>query len=352
MSASPAWTGGRVCVVMMSAIGDAVHALPVVTALKRHTPTCRITWVLQPGPAALVRGHPAVDEIVLFEKSRGWRAYRDVRRRLPDPFDLVLSLQVAIKGGIVTALTRAPVKLGFDRARARDLNWLFTTHRIPPHRPQHVQDQYFEFLDALGVPREPVRWDLGPWPRERDAQRRFTSTLDRPAVALAIGSSDREREWLPDRWADVAAALDRDFGLEPVLVGGRSPRELATEAAIGARAARPLRSTLGIPLRDLVGVLDASALVVSVNTAPLHLAVALERPVIGLLGHWNPKRTGPYRRFGDLQLDAYGEPGEDYPISLQKRPGRMGRITVRDVLEKAEVWRSCYGPTWRGSAEA
>ena len=110
----------RVCVVMMSAIGDAVHVLPVVTALKRRRPGCRITWVLQPGPASLVRGHPAVDEIVTFDKARGWRALLDVRRALAGRrFDLVLDLQVYIKAGLVTALARAPMKLGFDRARAR-----------------------------------------------------------------------------------------------------------------------------------------------------------------------------------------------------------------------------------------
>ena len=90
MSLPDRWRTGRVCVVMMSAVGDTVHALPVVTALKRHAPRCRITWVLQPGPASLVRGHPAVDEIVPFEKARGWRAYLEARRRLREPFDLVL----------------------------------------------------------------------------------------------------------------------------------------------------------------------------------------------------------------------------------------------------------------------
>jgi heptosyltransferase I len=344
------WRTGRVCIVMMSAVGDAVHALPVVTALKRHAPGCRTTWVLQPGPAALVRGHPAVDEIVLFERAKGWRAYVETRRKLAQPFDLVIALQVYLKAGLVTALTRAPVKLGFDLARARDLNWLFTTHRIPPHAPQHVQDQYLEFLDALGVPHEPPTWDLGPWPAEREAQRAFVASLERPAVALAIGSTDPQREWLPERWGELADALSGDFGLQPVLVGARSPRELAVEGLLRARQPRRFRSTLGAPLRDLVGVLDAAELVVAINSAPLHIAVALDRPVVSLLGHWNPKRTGPYRRFGELRLDAYGDPGEDYPISIERRRGRMARITVRDVLEKVAQWRERYGVGWRRGA--
>src|SRR6185369_12425073 len=99
-------------------------------------------------------------------------------------FDVVLNLQVYFKAGIVTAFTRAPVKLGFDRARARDANWLFTTHKIPPHAGQHVQDQYFEFLTALGVPHEPVVWDLGPWPNERAWQREFFARFDRPIAPI------------------------------------------------------------------------------------------------------------------------------------------------------------------------
>ena len=342
MTVPDGWRTGRVCVVMMSAVGDTVHTLPVVTALKRAAPACHLTWVLQPGPASLVRGHPAVDEIVLFEKAKGWRAWAEARRALARPFDLVVALQVYFKAGLLTALIPAAVKLGFDRARARDLNWLVTTHRIPPHPPQHVQDQYFEFLDVLGVPHEPVTWDLGPWPQEREAQRRFFAPLDRPAAALAIGTSGPEREWLPERWAELSDALVERYGLQPVLVGGGSPRERETERAIAARARHRPLSTLGAPLRDLVWLLDGSALVVALDSAPLHLAVALDRPVVGLCGAWNPKRTGPYRRFRDLLVDAYGDPGEDYPLNAERRKGRMPRIQVADVLERVERWKRVY----------
>ena len=72
------------------------------------------------------------------------------------------------------------------------------------------------------------------------------------------------------------------------------------------------------------------------------MTVALDRPVISLMGYTNPKRVGPYRRFHDLLIDAYGEPGEDYPISMENRPGHMARITVRNVLDKVECWRTTY----------
>jgi heptosyltransferase I len=335
--------GRRIGIVMMSAIGDAVHVLPVINALERHDPACHITWVLQPGPAMLVRGHPAVDEIVLFEKAKGWRALVDVRRALATrPFDLLIDLQVYIKASLVTALARSPIKLGFDRARARDLNWLFTNRRIPPHSPQHVQDQYLEFLGALGVQAEPVEWNLGPWPGEREAHRELLARLQGPIATLVIGTSHPQKEWLADRWAALADVLHERHGLEVVLAGGRSPREIETEREILAHARHRPISTLGASLRELVTIIDRSALVISLDTAPLHMAVALDRPVISLMGYNNPKRVGPYRRFHDLIVDAYGDPGESYPITIAHRLDRMPRIQVSDVLEKVELWERRY----------
>lgn len=336
-------SGRRIGIVMMSAIGDAVHVLPVVTALKRQDRTCHIAWVLQPGPASLVRDHPCVDEIIVFDKRRGLGAFLEVRRAIAaQSLDLVVDLQVYAKASIVTALARAPVKLGFDRARARDFNWLATTRRIPAHAPQHVQDQYFEFLAALGVPAEPVVWGLGPWPQERARQRALIAPLGASLATLVVGASHPEKEWPAERWAAVCDALVERWGLVPVLAGGASDRERATEAGIMARARHRPQSTLGIPLRDLVLQLDASELVISLDTGPLHMAVAIGRPVVSLMGYNNPKRVGPYRRFHDLIIDAYGDPGADYPISLAHRYGRMQRIQVSDVLEKIEHWAAAY----------
>jgi heptosyltransferase I len=332
-----------VCIVMMSAVGDAVHVLPVINALKRANPKTRITWILQPGPAALVRDHRSVDEIIVFDRSRRIRAFTDVASELATRrFDLVINLQVYFKAGIVTAMTHAPIKLGFDRSRARDMNWLFTNKKIPAHAVQHVQDQYFEFLGALGVSPEPIEWDLGPWPQERQWQRDFVASIDRPIASIVIATSKPEKDWLPERWADVSDSLYEKFGMQVVLVGGRSERELAAERIVMARARHKPRSELGSGLRNLVSILDASALVLSPDTGPLHMSMALNRPVISLLGYTNPKRTGPYRRFQDLIIDAYGDPGEDYPVSMENRPGRMKRIETQHVLDKVQIWRDRY----------
>ncbi len=335
----------RVGIVMMSAVGDAVHVLPIIHALKAHAPRCRVSWVLQPGPATLVQGHPLVDDIVLFDRSKGWRGFLDTRAALASrPFDVVLGLQVYFKAGLITGFTRAPVKLGFDTARARDANWLFTTHRIAPHRGQHVQDQYFEFLDALAVPHGAPHWTLGPWnDEEREWQRRFLAQFDRPIAPIVVATSKAAKDWMPERWAQVCRTLWTDHGLQPVLVGGHSERERAAEAII-MRDAPMAHSALGSGLRKLSAILDGAAVALSPDTGPLHLAIALRTPVVSLLGYTNPKRVGPYDFAHDLMIDAYGDPGEDYPLDMGYREERLPRITAQHVADKLAHWQRVYAP--------
>ena len=332
----------RVCVVLLSAVGDVVHTLPVVNALKRDDPTRHITWLLQPGPATLVRGHPSVDEIIVVERSRGWRGFLDARRELhARAFDVALALQDYIKAGVLTTFTRAPVRLGFDRARARDLNWLFTNAHLPPNPRRHVQDEYLEFLSALDVEAEPIEWHLGPRDTAREWQREFASRFDRPIVSLVIGSSRPDKDWLPERWAELARILYNRYGLAPVIVGAPTPREVATERAILAGAPRTV-TALDSGLPRLTAILDASALVISLDTGPLHMAVALGTPVVSLIGYTNPLRYGPYRRFQDLIVSAYGDTTRNGAYCTDRRPGRMPNISVRDVLDAVDRWRDVY----------
>ena len=334
--------GSRICVVMLSSVGGTVWTLPVLNAIKRQAPRSHITWVLQPGPASLVREHPAVDDVVLLERKRGWRAFRDVRDTLQQRrFDACITLQIYLKAGIVTSFVHAPVKVGYDKARTKDWSWLFTNRRIPARLRQHVQDEFLEFLGPLGVPVNDIEYRIGPWPHESALQRQFMESLERPAAAIVVGTTNPEKDWPADRWAQVAESLRHDFNLEPVLAGGRSERELQTEAAMRSQMSFVPRSTLGCPLRELVGILDASALVLSPDTGPLHLSVALDRPVIGLYGYLDPRRVGPYRKYHDLLIDVHRDAPEE-PITTEQRRDRMRRIGVRDVLDRVERWQKNY----------
>ena len=336
----------NVGIVMLSTAGGAVWTLPVLNAIKRAHPATRISWVLQPGASLLVEGHPAVDRIIPFERSAGLGAYGKLRRLARNErFDTVLVLQAYLKAAAVGALLPTDNRIAIDRQRARDFSWVFSANRIPARPIGHMQDQYLEFLEPLGIPAEPITYRLGPWESEREWQRKFFEQFTRPAVPLVIGTTKDEKDWPAEHWAEVIDILWHDYAVEPVLVGGRSPRELQAEQVIMARARHKPRSALGSGLRRLVSILDGSVLAISPDTGPLHMAVALNKPVIGLFGYTNPKRTGPYRQFGDLLVDAFGDTGEEYTAAEPNRPGRMNLITVGDVLDEVERWRAAYAST-------
>ena len=332
----------NVCIVMLSAIGDVVHVLPLANALKRAWPDVRISWVIQPTPLKLVEGHPAIDEFIVFDRRRrglrSWTNFADLAHNVRGhSFDLALALQVYLKAGIIVGMLPAKRKLGFDTARARDVNWIFTNERIPPHSPQHVQTQYFEFLNHLGVDPEPVEWGIPITDQEREAQATFFSTLDKPACSVVVGTSKAKKNWTAEGYARILEEIESTHGLQPILVGGPSQieRHMADEI-LSLTNAHPI-DALGDNLRRLVYLLDGSALTVSPDTGPLHISRALETPVVGIYGSTNPKRTGPYRRYYDLVVDGYAEfPGEEYPISTEHRDG-MKRVTVDMVLEKVDL---------------
>lgn len=318
----------------MSALGDVTLGLPVATAIRRARPDVRIVWVAQRGPEALVTGHPAVDVVVPFDRHGGWRAYSDLRRRLAaEPVDVVLDLQVAIKAGLVTALWPAPIKWGVDRARARDANWLFTTHKLAPAPRRHMADQFLEFARALGVDPEPLDYCLRPSPVAL-AWREATLGAEARYAVLVLASSAAHKNWYPDRWAQVARYLVRERGLPVVLAGATSAVERDTAAHVTREVGDGVISALGSGISNLLALLEGAACVISPDTGPLHMAVALGRPVIGLYGSTNPKWVGPYRGDPALLVDRYGDPGEDYAASPARREGRMARVTVDDVLER------------------
>lgn len=325
-----------IAIVLLSAIGDVVHGMPIATSLKTAWPGASLTWIIQPLAHGLVEPHPDVDEFIVFDRAAGLPAFRDFRRSTAGRrFDLVVALQVYLKAGLLTAMLDSPRKLGFDRRRARDFNWWFTTERIAPHPPQHVQDQYLEFLQHLGI--EPVmEWKFAFSDEERAAQRSFFEPLDEPVLAVVVGTTRPGKNWIPERYARVLEVAEADLGLKPVIVGAESAAE--TEAA-----RRVMESTRASPVlalrndvRRLAWLLDGSALLLSPDTGPLHMANALGTPAVSLYGYTDPKRVGPYRGSRDLIIDRFTRPGEREPTEGFRR-GNMERIEVTDVLEKLEM---------------
>ena len=150
-----------------------------------------------------------------------------------------------------------------------------------------------------------------------------------------MATSKPQKNWLPERYAELALRLKDEVGARTVLLGGGAGIERAAADVIlkNAAAAQPI-DALNKGLRTLIGLLTCCDVVVSSDTGPYHMCVAMNVPAVGLFGYTNPKRVGPYRRFQDLLIDAYGDPGENYPISPAYRHDRMQRIQVDQVLAK------------------
>ena len=346
----------ELCIIMLSAIGDAVHVLPVATAIKRAWPHTRITWVIQPGPLQMVRNHPAIDDFIIFHRRRGlraWSSFRELRRQMRGRrFDLLIGLQVYLKAGLITALTPARIKLGFDRTRARDGQWLFTNARIPARGQRHVQDQYLEFIEHLGIDPHPMDWGLHFTPEERQLQADFLSRFTRPLCAVVVATSKPRKNWHAAGYARVLEAAERDHGLQPIIVGGPSPTERKMADAIIAQADAHIIDELNDDLRRLMWIIDASALLISPDTGPLHISRALGTPSISLFGCTNPKRSAPWRAFTDLIVDGYARyPGEQYPLAPIYRDG-MRRIRPEDVIAKVDLAMQRHPPPHTRTAPA
>lgn len=344
----------RICLVLLSGIGDVVHGLPLVNALKRDDPERRITWVVERSPAPLLEPHAAVDEVVRFDRRRGLKEIRALRRELRGQrFDTVLNCGIYFKSGIPTFYAPAPVKVGYGRDRANDLVWILANRRLPPRGPRHRQEMYLEFLEFLGVEAEPIEWRIAITEEEREAQSEFYRNLNAERVAAIVATSAiPAKDWPPERFAELATALDRQYGFRVLLLGGPGEREQQRAREVQARTEANAVWALSADLRRLVYLLDGCDLLIAPDTGPLHIARALETPVIGLYGHTDPLRAGPYRAFEDLTVDRYNyEPdGRSYegpverphPARAGARSERMELIRVADVLGKVELALARY----------
>jgi heptosyltransferase I len=328
----------RIGLVRLSAIGDTVHALALANGIRRGYPDARLTWIVEPISWELLQHQPAIDRFIVFNPREGLAGWRKLAHELRgEPFDLLLVPQVSAKATMVSRLARAKTRLGFDRERSRELHSLFVDRRLEASPPAHAVDQNLEFLDHLGIPRRSPEWNLVVTDEEKEEARAFYNQFGRPAVALVVSSSRPEKDWTAEGYAAVAERVDRQLDLQPVLVGGPGERDRAMAEAI-LRASRNRPSVaLDRPLRSTLAKLWGASVVVAPDTGPLHIAVALGRPTVGLYGFTDPRRTGPYG-FRDLLIDRYNDPGEeDAPITRRTRPGRMETITADQVFDKIRL---------------
>ena len=284
----------RVLAVRLGAIGDVANALVLASALKEASPDSYLGWVVHPLAEPLVRGHPCIDRVHVWERGTGLRGFLALVRVLrSERYDVALDLQRLAKSALLARLSGAPRVLGHDRARTKELAWLWTNERLAPGEGgAHMLTQYLAFARRLGARAEAPRH---VFPSDAAAEARavaLVAELGGAPVLVNLGASKPANRWAPERFGALAAALARD-GHPVCFTGGPGDRPAAERATRVAGSA--VRDLVGATtLRELVALTARARLFVGCDTGPMHLAAAHGVPVVALFGPADPARTGPF----------------------------------------------------------
>ncbi len=304
----------RICVVRLSAIGDTCHTLAVVRAIQDFWPAAKITWIIGKTEAGLLADIPGI-EFIIFDKQAGLGAYVDVRSLLRGRrFDIALCMHASLRANILSCLIPSAYRLGFDRQRARDFQWLFTNQRIVATTNQHVLDGMLGFAQHIGVTGTQLRWDI-PLAAEDLSFATDVTAGDRPVMLISPCSSQRSRNfrnWSAGNYAAAAKHAVENHGCKVILTGGPTELEREYGQQIEQRSGPYVTNQIGkTSLKQLLALIAASDLLICPDSGPVHMATAVGTPVIGLYATSNPARSGPYLS-SDLTVDAYGEAAQRY----------------------------------------
>jgi len=330
----------------LSAIGDTCHVVPLLRTLQRAWPQARFTWLIGRAEARLMVPLLPEVEFITVDKRAGLAGLRALRREFAGRrFDLLLHLQLSLRASAVAAVVPARRKLGFDRARARELQWLFTDTKIAPREREHVLDSFHGFAEACGVTDRVLAWDL-PLPADARAYAEALVPDGTRALVISACSSHTLRNWLPERYAAVAAHAVRHHGLKVILAGGPGPVERAMADAIVAACPEPIVDQVGKDtLPQMLALLARAQALLAPDTGPAHMATMVGTPVVGLYACTNPARSGPYLS-RQWCVDAFPRAAAGFrrstPDALPwatkiEEPGVMALIGVEETCNRLDA---------------
>jgi heptosyltransferase I len=338
----------RLCLVRLSAIGDTCHTVPVVRAIQAAWPDTEITWLIGRVEHSLLAGLEGV-RFAILDKSLGWRGYRAMRRQLPvHRFPLLLHMHASQRANLASLCVRAPIRLGFDRARARDGQYWVCNRHIPPRPERHVMDGLCEFTAALGIAPGPPRWNIPVSEADRAyAGQHIDATAPSLLISPCTGQRYRNfRNWRAERYAAIADYAHEHYGARIVLTGADTELERHYGAEISRLARCPVDSLIGrSSLKQLLCLIERASVVLCPDSGPAHMATAVGTPVVGLYASSNRFRTGPWAsqhlvvdRYPEAVRDEFGcEVSELRWGRRVRNPAVMDRITVEDVIEKLDI---------------
>ena len=308
----PALTGlnpGRVCIIKPSALGDVANAFPALGSLRRLWPGAEITWVINSGLRGLVDGHPWIDRVLAYDRRRAGltptglatigRFLRDLRR---GRFDLAIDLQGLLRSGMMTAATGAHIRVGLDDAR-EGATW-FYTHRVRPPGTidqAHAVDRMLAVAAAFGADVEQPGFQVAVSEDDRAWAKQALAQVGRPRLALNLGARWETKRWPPEHFAELARRAVASRGAGLFAVGAPEDRPLV-ESLARQLDPTPVVDLCGrTTLPQLAALFEEADVVLSNDTGPLHLAVAVHARVVGVYTCTSPSLNGPY---GPLSVAA------------------------------------------------
>ncbi len=285
----------KILIIKPSSLGDVVHSLPFLYAVKDAFPKAEIHWVIAKGLEGLLENHPMVKRLWIINKDQ-WKnlknidgTIREVRRLFKylkdEAYDVVIDLQGLVRSGLLTYATRASVRIGFKEAR--EGSSLFYTHKVKGGKEIHAVDRYLKIASAIGCEITGVRFPM-PLVKESLEVRKLKDDMGNYAV-IVPGARWKTKRWPPASFGSLASMLD----IKTVIVGSSGDTGIAKgiEFCSGGKALSMAGNT---SIKELISIIRNARYVVSNDSGPMHIAAAFGIPVVAIFGPTNPVRTGPY----------------------------------------------------------
>ncbi len=315
-----------------------------VRALQLGLPEATITWITSPLAYSLLQGMRGINFEVV-DKPRSLADYRAFYRNFrPQRFDVILAMQANLRINLLYPALKAPTKIGFDRIRAREGQWLFCNQRIP-FRDNHLVDSFLAFVEMITGKSASAIWDLPIDESDLQWAQEQLLTLPKPWVAIHPFASKAERNWPAERYAEVVNQSTSLWHCGILFTGGNSPVELDLCDRLGKLAPKSTLSLCGKTTpKQLAALLSLADVLIAPDTGSVHIARAMNTPVIGLYAVASPKLTGPYQQM-EYCVDRYPQAVHKF---LRKNPEQlpwntrvhnaeaMSLITVDDVMRQLE----------------
>jgi lipopolysaccharide heptosyltransferase I len=300
----------RILVVRLSSLGDVVHTIPAVAALRHTFPDARIDWLVAERCRELVELVTVVDRVIPVGASGRGLPLRELVRTLRGArYDLAVDFQGLLKSATLSKVAGARRVVGFERSQLRErwAAWLYT-ETIPVGSPTHVVEKNLALAAGLGAPATPKRFPIAV--RSSDVVGRTRDQLGigavGPFIAINPGAAWSSKCWEPERFGELAARLCRERGLRSAVVWGPGEEGRARAVTAASQDAAVLTEPTGVA--DLVALAREASLVIAGDTGPLHIAAAVGTPVVGLYGPSDPSRNGPWA-VADVVVSRFAECG-------------------------------------------